>query len=631
MGFIKLTIEKKLYFSLAIIISIFLIFAVFVIGELREFKADIANYRYVQEEIKTGKDLQFQVANVWQFFTDASLTKDKKVIAEEAKPSLDAAYKDIDRLLELKKGDKGISNKLGVLKNDLPKMWETGVKMFNAYLIDRAKGDMVMDEYDKACDKVIQGVAAVVNESDRAGEKALDEMFKMIMNGLRITTIFVFLIGLAGTGGVLLVRNLKNSVTKPLTHISRAAEEIATGNLAVEALETKSKDEIGVLAQSMNKMIQSFNAMINGIVASANNVVSTVDVLRVRAQKTIESAQNQSSQASQIATAVEEITSTIAEIARSTSNASGLSKESSLTVEKGAGLVKETSSIINQQGEKSRKIGEVIMFINEIANKTDLLAVNAAIEAANAGEHGKGFAVVAEEVRKLAERTSKASSEITGIIGEIQTGSADAVSLIEKVNKSSQDVVTNVASVNDLITQIATAVEEQSAALEEVSRSVEETSSTAQEIERMSDDVIREVNSLTLTAEALRTAVSGFKTKESGLQILDIAKTDHRLFMGKIASCLKDSTAIDPSQLPDHHNCRFGKWYFGDGMQTCGNLHSFKAIDEPHAKIHSLAKEAVSVHNSGDKAKAERIYKDMEGISGRIAELLDSIKKEAIA
>ncbi|WP_333656178.1 CZB domain-containing protein, partial [Dissulfurispira sp.] len=121
---------------------------------------------------------------------------------------------------------------------------------------------------------------------------------------------------------------------------------------------------------------------------------------------------------------------------------------------------------------------------------------------------------------------------------------------------------------------------------------------------------------------------SRIQDKGNELMILDLAKTDHRVFVGKIASCLKGDLALDPSQLPDHHNCRFGKWYFGEGMQMCGNLPSFKAVNDPHVRIHALAKEAVSAHNSGDKLKAERLYKEMENISDQIGSLLDGIKRE---
>jgi len=91
---------------------------------------------------------------------------------------------------------------------------------------------------------------------------------------------------------------------------------------------------------------------------------------------------------------------------------------------------------------------------------------------------------------------------------------------------------------------------------------------------------------------------------------------------------IRGTAELDYSRLANHHSCRFGKWYFGEGMQMYGNLSSFKAVDEPHAKIHALAKEAVSACNSGDRLKAERIYKEMENLSDQIGSLLDGIKRE---
>jgi methyl-accepting chemotaxis protein len=270
------------------------------------------------------------------------------------------------------------------------------------------------------------------------------------------------------------------------------------------------------------------------------------------------------------------------------------------------------------------------------------LALNAAIEAARAGEQGRGFAVVADEVRKLAERTVKATTEITDKISTVQSESEQtmksmeeasgevtkATDYIRQVGDSLNHIVVAVQKVRDQITQIATAVDEQSAASEEVAKNIEKTSAISKDMERMADDVMHRVNALTKTSEELRNSTTGFKTKGSELMILDIAKTDHRIFVGKIGACLKGDLALDPSQLPDHHNCRFGKWYFGEGMQMCGNLPSFKAVDAPHVRVHALAKEAVSAHNSGDKLKAERLYKEIENISDQIGSLLDGVKRE---
>jgi methyl-accepting chemotaxis protein len=110
--------------------------------------------------------------------------------------------------------------------------------------------------------------------------------------------------------------------------------------------------------------------------------------------------------------------------------------------------------------------------------------------------------------------------------------------------------------------------------------------------------------------------------------ILDVAKTDHKLFVGKIASCLKGDVTLDAAQLPDHHNCRFGKWYDSEGKARCGTLSSFRAVEEPHARIHAAAKNVVSAINSGNRQKAEELFREVDGISAEIGSLLDAIKGE---
>lgn len=147
-------------------------------------------------------------------------------------------------------------------------------------------------------------------------------------------------------------------------------------------------------------------------------------------------------------------------------------------------------------------------------------------------------------------------------------------------------------------------------------------------MEGMSEEVMHNVNGLTKIAEELRNSTSGFKTKGSELMILDLAKTDHRVFVGKINSHLKGDVKLDPAQMPDHHTCRFGKWYDGEGKQMCGTMSSYKAVDVPHERIHTMAKEAVAAFNAGDKEKAQRLYKEMEDVSDQIVSLLDGIKRE---
>jgi methyl-accepting chemotaxis protein len=448
---------------------------------------------------------------------------------------------------------------------------------------------------------------------------------------------------------------LAKPIGRRLSEINRNVEQLAEGDLNV-VVETSNNDEIGALGKNLNKMIQSFNKTLKDIAESANSVVTSADIVNTRIGQTEEGTKMQALQASQIATAAEEMTQTIADIAQNASTASETAGNAMQTAQEGRSIAdgavdtvnkvhastKELASMIERLSRRVSEIGDIVTVINDIADQTNLLALNAAIEAARAGEQGRGFSVVADEVRKLAERTIKATAEISEKIGAVQGESekttvsmreaseqvSHATKYINQVEGSLESIVRAVQDVSDQITRIAAAVEEQSAVAEDVTGNIEKTAGIAGQIEKSSTDVTREVANLLKVAEELRNDTAGFKINGAEMMVLDISKTDHRLFVNKVRSCLKGEISLDPLQMPDHHTCRFGKWYDTEGKDRCGALSSYAAVSPPHEKIHHLAKEAVAAHRSGDKEKAHKLLINVEETSHVIMGLLDALKRE---
>jgi len=481
---------------------------------------------------------------------------------------------------------------------------------------------------------------------------SLAESFAHIRS-LRNLYLGLGLISILTVTGLIIV--IVSVILKPLVHLTEKVRQLSDGDLRTE-IAYSDKDEIGVLAQSMNKMIESFNRMIGNIVTSTGHVASSVDIMRARAEETTGGARKQSGQAHQIAAAAEEMSQTITDIARNATEASKSAEEAMQTAATGKEVADgavttvgkvftstvELAVMVEKLSNRASEIGGIVTVIKDIADQTNLLALNAAIEAARAGEQGRGFSVVADEVRKLAERTIKATVEITEKINAVQTESGQttrsmkeasrevtsATEYIRQVGDSLNGIVDSVQKVRDQITQIAAAVEEQSAASEEVANNIEKTSNISKDMERMSDEVMGEINGLVKTSEELRNSTSGFRTKGSELMILDLAKSGHKIFMTKLSGFIKGNSTLDLSQMKDHYSCSFGKWYYGEGKGLCGNRTSFKAIEMPHEKIHSLAKDAVTACNSGDREKAEKIYREMDGLLDNMGTLLDGIRRE---
>ena len=330
---------------------------------------------------------------------------------------------------------------------------------------------------------------SMANDSNQKAAEQYDSAFELVVALLVLATALTMLFAWL----------LTRSITLPIAQALDAAENIAEGNLT-QPIKVDGDDEAGRLLRAMNKMQEKLRDTLQRISGSATQLASAAEELNAVTDESARGLTQQNNEIEQAATAVNEMTSAVEEVARNAVSTSEASKNATASAGDGRDLVQETVSAIERmsgdvQGtatligalaEESRDIGKVLDVIRGLADQTNLLALNAAIEAARAGEAGRGFAVVADEVRALAHRTQQSTSEIERMIGSIQAGTEQAVDSMRNSTERAESTL-NIAkgagmsldTINSAIIEInernlviASAAEEQAQVAREVDRNL---------------------------------------------------------------------------------------------------------------------------------------------------------------
>ena len=352
-------------------------------------------------------------------------------------------------------------------------------------------------------------------------------------------TIFVALACAAMIISIMIGLWVNRSVMNPINDILSKLKLIHQDSDLTVKFTTFNHDELGQISTSLTQVIEHLRGILHSIAEAANTVNSSANELSSFTQATNKRMQQQQAETEQTATAMNEMTATVAEVAQSASAAADSAKDADTYAANGNNIVmqsissmsqlsdqiQKTAQIIGFLSNESQNIGRVLDVIKSIAEQTNLLALNAAIEAARAGEQGRGFAVVADEVRTLAQRTQKSTQEIEAMIATLQQGVKEAVNAMEiginqvddandKANQAGQalkEIVSSVDSITELNTHIATAAEEQSSVAESINRSIIAISDIAEHSTASAAELSESVVNLTKLANSMRNQVSAFK------------------------------------------------------------------------------------------------------------------------
>lgn len=382
------------------------------------------------------------------------------------------------------------------------------------------------------------------NYIDVLQEKRLvhvDEFSQKIETDLEVINLKSIIIVIVALAVMLITAyGLPLIVIRPMQEISHRIENIADGDgdLTIR-LDDKRQDELGVLALQVNRFMNKLQVLIRNILQNADQVAASAESMMTVSARSQRAADHQSLAISMVVSAVNELTVAIQEVARNTSDTAQSTQQLAKTTDEVQGgihsavekvqqlskRIEDSANVMLRLEDQAKEVTSVIDVIRGVAEQTNLLALNAAIEAARAGEQGRGFAVVADEVRSLASRTQQSTQDIQTILGQLQQGVQSAVTAMNTSSSMTQDAVqsankagtslssigSGVKSISDMTIQIATAAEEQSSVTAEIDKNLVQLNDLAVDTAKDATSTAEYCQNLNVLSMEMKQLLSRFK------------------------------------------------------------------------------------------------------------------------